>query len=87
MEHDIDRMNERCAEAHRELMVRLFGEYPEDISSRKISRSRYTEEMQTVQQKYDLQEGHEGFLCWVMYLLGDGKTPQFEEGGSEDDTE
>lgn len=66
--------------AHDELLKRLFGKVPEDVSSMIVSRERYTETMKEIQKEYGLVEGNPVLMLFVFEQLS--RSPQFEEEDS-----
>lgn len=66
------------AEAHDELLKRLFGEIPEDVGSMVVSKEKYTEVMKEIQREYGLVEGNPDLMLFVFEQLS--RSPQFEEG-------
>ena len=65
------------AKAHDELLQRLFGEVPQDVSTMTVSRERYTEVMEKIQKEYGLTEGNPALVLFVFEQLS--RSPKFEE--------
>ena len=61
---------ERLASAYGDLMHALFGEIPIDIRLRNVSREHYTKALRQVEVEYDIKQGDEDYLEWVLTLLG-----------------
>jgi len=67
--------------AHDELLKRVFGKVPEDVSSMIVSREKYTETMKEIQKEYGLVEGNPDLILFVFEQLS--RSPQFEEEGND----
>ena len=63
--------------AHDELLRRLFGEVPEDVGSKTVSREKYTEVMKEIQKEYGLLEGNPDLMLFIFEQLS--RSPKFEE--------
>lgn len=65
------------AKAHDSLLCYLFGEVPEDISKKVVSRNEYKEALQAIQKDYGLTEGDSRYVLFVLEQLS--RSPKFKE--------
>ena len=61
---------DKVTQAYEEFLIELFGSVPEDVSTCQVTRSKYTETMKRVQEKYELEQGKPDFLEWIFTCVG-----------------
>lgn len=67
-----------------ELLHELFGDIigAVDVSTLMVRRSKYTEAMHKIQEKYGVKQGHKDFLPWILTCVG--RSPKIvEDEGTE----
>ncbi len=76
---------QKIQKVHDEFLMELFGEVPDNLKDKKVTREQYNEAKAKIEKKHGLMQGHPAYMLWVLQQLG--KSPWVYEEDTKDESD